>query len=75
MNNPVILWILVLVMDGELSEHKTTLTREECVAIGRMIMDDEGTPFDGFFCDRDPPLPVTHKREIPKCLEPADTCS
>ena len=75
MNNPIILWVLVLVMDGDISEHKTTHTREECISIGRMIMNDEGTPFDGFFCDKVAPDPVTHEREIPKCIEPAETCS
>jgi hypothetical protein len=75
MNSPVILWVLVLVMDGDISEHKTVHTRAECLSIGRMILSDPETPFDGFFCDKVPSEPVTHKREIPKCLEPAENCS
>jgi hypothetical protein len=73
MNSPVIIWVLVLVMDGDISEHKFTHTREECLSIGRMILSDPETPFDGFFCDRDPPEPVA--QEPPVCTGPVDSCS
>ena len=73
MNGAIILWVLVLVQGDDLSEHKTTLTRAECIEIGRMIMDDKETPFDGFFCDK--VEPATVEREIPACTSAVNTCT
>lgn len=75
MNDEILIWILVLVMNKDLSEHKVTHTRAECISIGRMIMADEETPFDGFFCDPVGREPLTEVREIPKCRAPARECS
>lgn len=73
-------WQLVFVKDAQLVPHgEPHDDRRSCIRLGTMYMqtalnEHDKPQLEGFFCDRDPPLPVPEKVTA-ICTAPTRQCS
>jgi hypothetical protein len=74
------IWLLVLVINGEMAEHKITYgSHADCMLMGSWFVDasvqggEEDHSLDGFFCEEEKPDPVA--QVTPVCLAPTRQCS
>jgi hypothetical protein len=70
-----LMWLLILVVEGDLQEHTNYPTRKACMESGarfveRTLMDAEDAPLDGFFCEEEKPEKVAAV-----CQAKVDTCA
>lgn len=71
-------WLLILVINGDLQEHQDHPTRKSCMEQGARFVetslrDTEDAPLDGFFCEEQKPEEAA--QVTPVCLAPTRQCS